>query len=92
LLLKKFPAEKKFALTQQIRRAALSLHLNLSKGFSRKYVSERKRFFEISRGSIIEIDTTFDVHPICYIAPKRNCKIPDSRLTIPDLPSLSSPA
>lgn len=58
---KKFPAEEKFALTQQIRRAALSVHLNLSEGFSRKSLAERKRFFEISRGSIIEIDAAFDI-------------------------------
>ena len=57
----KFPAEEKFALTQQIRRAALSVHLNLSEGFSRKSLVERKRFFEISRGSVIEIDAAFDI-------------------------------
>jgi len=54
---KKFPAEEKFALVQQIRRAAISVHLNLSEGCSRKSPAERRRFFEISRGSVIEIDT-----------------------------------
>lgn len=58
---KKFPAEEKFALTQQIKRAAISVHLNLAEGFSRKSLTERKRFFEISRGSLIEIDAAFDI-------------------------------
>lgn len=56
-----FPQEEKFALTQQIRRAALSVHLNIAEGCSRRSLAERKRFFEISRGSVIEIDTAFDV-------------------------------
>ncbi len=39
-----FPSEEKFALIQQIRRAALSVHLNIVEGCSRKSVAERKRF------------------------------------------------
>lgn len=58
---KNFPTEEKFALVQQIRRAALSVHLNIAEGCSRKSLTERKRFFEISRGSVIEIDTAFDI-------------------------------
>lgn len=58
---KQFPSEEKFALVQQIRRAALSVHLNIAEGCSRKSENERKRFFEISRGSIIEIDAALDV-------------------------------
>jgi four helix bundle protein len=51
--------EERFALAQQIRRAALSVHLNIAEGCSRKSETERKRFFEVSRGSIIEIDAGF---------------------------------
>jgi four helix bundle protein len=56
-----FPSEEKFALVQQIRRAALSVHLNLAEGFSRKSLAERNRFFEVSRGSVIEIDAALDI-------------------------------
>ena len=56
-----FPSEEKFALVQQIRRAALSVHLNIAEGCSRTSAVERKRFFEISRGSVIEIDTALDI-------------------------------
>ena len=58
---KHFPSEEKFALIQQIRRAALSVHLNIAEGCSRKSETERKRFFEVSRGSVIEIDAALDV-------------------------------
>jgi len=47
---KMFPYGEKFALTQQLRRAALSVHLNLAEGSSRNSLNERKRFYEISRG------------------------------------------
>lgn len=57
----KFPKEEKFALIQQIRRAALSVHLNIAEGCSRRSLAERKRFFEISRGSVIEIDTAIEI-------------------------------
>jgi four helix bundle protein len=48
-------------MVQQIRRAALSVHLNIAEGSSRKSAVERKRFYEISRGSVIEIDTALDI-------------------------------
>ena len=47
-------------LSNKIRRAALSVHLNSAEGCSRKSQTERKRFFEVSRGSIIEIDAVLD--------------------------------
>ena len=56
-----FPAEEKFNITQQIRRAALSVHLNSAEGASRKSDAERKRFYEIARGSVIEIDAALDI-------------------------------
>ena len=58
---KAFPPDEKFAMISQIRRAALSVHINVAEGCSRKSVSERKRFYEIARGSLIEVDTAFDI-------------------------------
>ena len=56
-----FPPDEKYALTQQIKRAALSVHLNIAEGSSRKSDAERKRFYEIARGSIIEVDAALDI-------------------------------
>jgi four helix bundle protein len=56
-----FPPEEKFGIAQQIRRAALSVHLNIAEGCSRKSAAERKRFYEIARGSVIEIDAALDI-------------------------------
>jgi four helix bundle protein len=60
-LTKQLPQDEKFGMISQIRRAALSVHLNIAEGSSRKSEPERKRYFEISRGSIIEIDAALDI-------------------------------
>ena len=60
-LTKQLPADEKFGMISQIRRAALSTHLNIAEGSSRKSEAERKRYYEISRGSLIEIDAALDV-------------------------------
>src|SRR6478672_2934946 len=56
----KLPSEEKFNMVPQIRRAALSVKLNLAEGSTRKSVLERKRFFEIARGSVVEIDAAIE--------------------------------
>jgi len=60
-LAKQLPPEEKFGMISQIRRAALSVHLNVAEGCSRKSAVERKRYYEIARGSVIEIDSALDI-------------------------------
>lgn len=60
-LSKLLPTEEKFGMVSQIRRAALSVHLNIAEGASRRSEAERKRYYEIARGSIIEIDAALDI-------------------------------
>jgi four helix bundle protein len=48
-------------MVQQLRRAALSAHLNLAEGASRKSLTERKRYFEVARGSVIEVDASIGI-------------------------------
>ena len=56
----KLPVEEKFNMVQQIRRAVLSVKLNLADGASRKSLIERRRFMEIARGSVVEIDAALE--------------------------------
>jgi four helix bundle protein len=60
-LTKLIPVDEKFGMISQMRRAALSVHLNIAEGASRKSIVERKRFYEIARGSLIEIDAALDI-------------------------------
>ena len=60
-LTRSLPIEEKFGMISQIRRAALSVHLNIAEGSSRKSEQERKRYYEIARGSVIEIDAALDI-------------------------------
>lgn len=55
------PAEERYGLKSQIRRAAVSVCLNIAEGASRRSADERKRFYEIARGSLIEVDAALDV-------------------------------
>jgi four helix bundle protein len=71
-----FPFEERYNLTQQIKRAVLSVKLNLAEGASRKSLSERKRFYEISRGSVIEIDAAIGVCvQLNYLLPEQVAKV-----------------
>ena len=56
-LTKKFPAEEKFGITSQIRRAAVSVPSNLAEGAGRQSKKEFSRFLYISLGSLAEIET-----------------------------------
>ena len=60
-LAESFPIHEKYNLSSQIRRAALSILLNIAEGASRRTNPEKRRFFEISRSSIVEIDAALDV-------------------------------
>jgi four helix bundle protein len=47
-------------MVQQMRRAALSIKLNLAEGSTRKSLNERRRFYEVARGSVVEIDAVLE--------------------------------
>lgn len=54
-LTRSFPAEERFGLTNQMRRAAVSVSSNLAEGCSRSSNADYARFVEISAGSVFEV-------------------------------------
>lgn len=52
---KKFPKEEQFGLTNQLRRAAVSITSNIAEGFSRKSFKEKGQFYFMALGSLSEI-------------------------------------
>ena len=58
---KKFPKAETFGLTQQVRRAAISVALNIAEGSSRNSNRDFKRFLNIAASSISEVLTGFAI-------------------------------
>jgi four helix bundle protein len=52
---RKFPAEERFGLTNQMRRAAVSISSNIAEGCSRVSNHDFARFVEIATGSVFEV-------------------------------------
>lgn len=55
-VVKKFPAEEKFALSLQIRKSSRSITNNIAEGYGRFFYQENIQFCRISRGSLTEIE------------------------------------
>lgn len=52
---KKFPAEERFGLTSQIRRAAISVPSNIAEGSARISLKDQAHFTQIAYSSLIEV-------------------------------------
>src|SRR3954470_13181989 len=50
-----FPTDERFGLTNQMRRAAVSVSSNIAEGSSRSSKTDFARFIEISTGSLFEV-------------------------------------
>jgi four helix bundle protein len=50
-----FPADERFGLTNQMRRAAVSISSNVAEGTSRMSQTDFARFIEIATGSVFEV-------------------------------------
>ncbi|MBK3517887.1 four helix bundle protein [Carboxylicivirga marina] len=58
---KTFPEEEKFGLTNQIRRASVSIPSNIAEGFGRKFDGDFARFMSIAMGSNYEVQTQLEI-------------------------------
>ena len=49
-----FPQKEIYAMTSQLRRAAISIPANIAEGFKKAGVADKKRFMNIAQGSLEE--------------------------------------
>jgi len=56
-----FPAEERFGLIAQLRRAAVAIPSNIAEGRNRLGPAEFRRFVSIARGSVAEVETQLAV-------------------------------
>ena len=69
---KLLPKDELYGLVSQLRRAAVSVSSNLAEGAARKSPREKKRFYEISRSSLVEVDTQIEICMLLEFVKKEN--------------------
>jgi four helix bundle protein len=75
-LTRQFPDEERFGLTNQMRRAAVSISSNIAEGSSRSSKSDFARFVEIATGSVFEvISQAFIAHRQSFLSEDQFRKI-----------------
>ncbi|MCP4455355.1 MAG: four helix bundle protein, partial [Planctomycetes bacterium] len=58
---KSFPSEERYGLTDQIRRAAVSIPSNIAEGQTRQHRKEFLQFLSIAQGSLAELETQIQI-------------------------------
>ena len=55
------PEAERFGLTNQMRRAAVSIPSNIAEGYGRQSRADYVKFLRISRGSLMELQTQYEL-------------------------------
>ena len=60
-LLKKFPAEERYAMCDQLRRSSVSITSNIAEGVNRFSIKDKSHFIEIAYGSLMEVSSQMEI-------------------------------
>jgi four helix bundle protein len=82
-LSKEWPPEEKYSLTDQIRRASVSIPSNIAEGDERGSNKDAVRFFYIAKGSLAELQTQLEIaNEIDYLDDKTTNELMDKSRTV----------
>jgi four helix bundle protein len=56
-----FPKDEQFGISSQLKRASVSIVSNLSEGLSRTSKLDTRRFLQIARSSLVELDSQIEI-------------------------------
>jgi len=80
---REFPAEEKFGLVSQMRRAAVSIPCNIAEGAARQGKKEFRNFVSMAQGSLSELDTQLELAVLLgYLRREQLDKLSDQLLRI----------
>ena len=78
-LCRKFPDVEKFALSSQVRRAAVSVTSNIAEGMSRSSNKDVAHFLEISYGSLMEVQSQLEIAQLLRYITKEELDLIDPK-------------
>ena len=82
--MKEFPTDERFGLTNQIRRAAVSISSNIAEGFGRGTAKDKVQFYLIAVGSLCEVESQLLIaEDLGYI--KKNNKVMETIISVDKL-------
>lgn len=66
---KKFPRDEIHSLTDQVRRAVVSVSSNIAESYGRRSIKEKLQFFNMAMGSLTEVENQIIIgHDLGYIS------------------------
>ena len=85
-LTESFPQKEMFGLTNQMRRAAVSITSNIAEGFSRRSYKDKAQFYSMALGSLTELQNQLLVaKDIGYLSVSTFEKTSDQTITVSKL-------
>lgn len=78
-----FPREEIYGITAQLRRASISIALNISEGFGRYHYKDRLQFLYNARGSLVEVKSLLRIcERLHYLSAQKVESLADLLMTI----------
>ena len=78
-----FPTNEAYGLTNQLRRAAVSIPSNIAEGHAREHTKEYLNFLSVTQGSLAELQTQVEIASrLGYAAPSSVSEVLDDSVSL----------